>query len=269
MFKSQISRLLRITGLIFFSDRLHFIYQLLKNRKGNHEFQKENPGFILPPNYILYEAYQMDHTKYYQDGLNTAQWLSGHISQFKEMNNIKILDWGCGPARVLRHLPAILNESCSLFGTDYNKSTINWCRNNLNKINFSANELLPPLNYPDSEFDVVYGISIFTHLSEKMHAAWMNELTRILKPGGILLLTTQGAIFRTKLSFNETELFDNGNLVIRGRTKEGHRTFSAFQPEPFMKNLFRGYEVLNHVTGEMRNNKPQQDVWIVGKKQDN
>jgi SAM-dependent methyltransferase len=264
--KTYISSFLRISGLIFFSDRLHFVYQLLKNRKKNKVFSKENPHFMMPPSYILYESYQMDHAKYYNDGLHTAKWICGHISRFMDMKDKKILDWGCGPARVLRHLPDILDKSCSYFGTDYNKSTISWCRSHLNNISFSENNLEPPLNFPDSEFDVIYGISIFTHLSEEMHDAWMHELGRVLKPGGILFITTQGEIFRSKLSAKETDLFDSGNVVIRGRTKEGHRTFSAFQPEIYMRKLFTGFEISDHIKGEVRNGKEQQDVWIVRKR---
>ena len=265
MLKTYLSRLLRVSGLIFFSDKLHFVYQLIINRKKNYSFKIENPSFLLPPSYILYEAYQMDHSKYHQDGLDTAKWLCNQISNFKELKNVNILDWGCGPARVLRHLPTILNESCTLYGTDYNNATINWCKKNLDHINFSINGLNPPLNYPDAEFDIVYGISIFTHLSEEMHFAWMVELSRILKNGGILFLTTQGEVFRLKLTAKELGCFDNGNLVVRGRTKEGHRTFSAFQPESFMRKLFGGFEVLHYTKGEIKNNKPSQDLWIVKK----
>jgi len=88
---------------------------------------------------------------------------------------------GLRPGACLRHLPAILDETCPVYGTDYNKTTIFWCRKNLDKIHFSINELIPPLNFSNGEFDIVYGISIFTHLSAEMHDAWMNEFSRILK----------------------------------------------------------------------------------------
>ena len=266
MLKTYLSRLLRISGLIIFSDKLHFVYQLVKNRRNNHSFKKANPEFILPPNYILYEAYQMDHSKYYNDGLNTAKWLCDQLTRHIELNNLKILDWGCGPGRISRHLPTILDKSCAVYGTDYNKTTINWCKKNLTNIHFSDNELVPPLNYSEGEFDVVYGISIFTHLSKEMHFAWIDELSRILKKGGILFITTQTEVFRMKLSSIELEQFDKGNLIIRGKTKEGHRTFSAFQPEMFMRNLFTDFDVLDHIKGELKNNKPQQDTWIVKKR---
>jgi ubiquinone/menaquinone biosynthesis C-methylase UbiE len=263
MFKTKISRILRNSGLLILSDKLHFAYQLIKNRNKNLLFEREYPLFALPPAYTLYESYLMDHSKYYHDGLNTAKWLTEHLSRFTELKNIKILDWGCGPGRIVRHLPDILDKSCEVYGTDYNKTTIQWCRNNLKGIHFSKNELSPPLNFNDEEFDIIYGISIFTHLSEEMHLAWINEFSRILKKGGILFLTSQGDVFINKLSNKEKEAFNTGKLVVRGKTKEGHRTYSAFQSEAFMNELFRDFEILDHIKGEIANHKAQQDVWIV------
>jgi SAM-dependent methyltransferase len=58
--------------------------------------------------------------------------------------------------------------------------------------NFMANAPIPPLPYPDKYFDVVYCLSVFTHLNESMQDLWIEELSRILKPGGVLLLTIYG-----------------------------------------------------------------------------
>ena len=55
-----------------------------------------------------------------------------------------------------------------------------------------ANAPIPPLPYPDEYFDVVYCLSVFTHLNESMQDLWIEELSRILKPGGVLLLTIYG-----------------------------------------------------------------------------
>lgn len=46
--------------------------------------------------------------------------------------------------------------------------------------------------YPAGYFDVAYCFSVFTHLNERMQNLWLLELKRILKPGGILLLTVHG-----------------------------------------------------------------------------
>ncbi len=115
--------------------------------------------------------------------------------------------------------------------------------------------------------DIIYGISIFTHLSEQMHYQWYAELYRILKPNGIMLLTSQGNNFRDKLTERELNEYENNQLVVRGKVKEGHRTFSAFHPKGFMLNLFSNAQVLEHIVSEPQKGRGlPQDVWIVRKR---
>ncbi|WP_231433810.1 class I SAM-dependent methyltransferase [Chryseobacterium sp. Leaf313] len=131
---------------------------------------------------------------------------------------------------------------------------------------FNLNTLDAILPYEDSFFDFVYGISIFTHLSEKMHFEWRSELSRIIKKDGILILTMQGNMFKTILTESEIKNFEADKLVVRGNVKEGHRTYSAFHPDQFMKNLFEEFEVMEHQKSYIDNGKPQQDVWVLRKK---
>jgi cyclopropane fatty-acyl-phospholipid synthase-like methyltransferase len=146
------------------------------------------------------------------------------------------LDWGCGPGRIVRHLPASITGT-EIHGTDYNQEYIDWCQRELDKIKFSVNHIDPPTNYLDSFFDAVIGVSIFTHLSEASHVAWMNELYRITKPAGIIFITTQGVAYRSKLTSTERSHFDKGYLVTRRYINEGNRLFSTFQPPEFIKRI--------------------------------
>jgi SAM-dependent methyltransferase len=57
---------------------------------------------------------------------------------------------------------------------------------------FAVNPADPPTQYADASFDLVYALSVFTHLPEAMQFAWLRELARITQPGGYLLLTTHG-----------------------------------------------------------------------------
>jgi SAM-dependent methyltransferase len=40
--------------------------------------------------------------------------------------------------------------------------------------------------------DLVFSVSVFSHLSGPAAAAWLADLARILRPGGILVATTHG-----------------------------------------------------------------------------
>lgn len=267
MNKGQISNLLRQAGLLFFTDKIRYYIERAKNRKINADFKKSHPHFVLPPDYLLYESFQLNYKKYY-DSIDTAKWLANYFSRHTILKNKKILDWGCGPGRVIRHLPTAIGNGCEYFGTDYNSRTIGWCSKNLPGIHFNNNSLEAKLPYQDNFFDIIYGISIFTHLSEQMHHEWYSELFRILKPGGILFLTTQGNHFKPKLTEPELKKYNEGKLIVRGKVKEGHRTFSAFQPIGFMRDLFRNVEVLEHEEPVPEKGKGlPQDIWIVRKRE--
>jgi len=266
MVNSQISNLLRRLRLFYVSDWIRFYIERFGNRKINKEFKKNNREVALPPDYLIYESFQINYKKYYTESSNTAKWLVDFFRKYVELKGKKILDWGCGPGRIIRHLPNVIGNECEYFGTDYNKKSIDWCSKNLPGINFNNNTLIPILPYPDDYFDVIYGISIFTHLSEIMHYGWYNELFRVLKPNGIMLFTTHGENFKVKLTDSELFRYNKGELIVRGNVKEGHRTFGAYQPPEFMTKLFKNVIILDHIV-----NKPEvgrwlpQDIWIVRK----
>jgi SAM-dependent methyltransferase len=54
-----------------------------------------------------------------------------------------------------------------------------------------VNSELPPVPQRDGWFDVIWAASVFTHLSSPW-SAWLLELHRVLKPGGLLLVSYIG-----------------------------------------------------------------------------
>lgn len=166
---------------------------------------------------------------------------------------------------ILTHLPSLIDSICKCPGTDYNKNSIAWCRENISNITFYNNELEPKLPIEDSSFDVINGISIFTHLSEKLHPLWFNEFICVLKPEGILYISTPGQAFRGKLTSDEQQVFDKGILVEKGKTKEGHRTYSAYQPKAYFEKIIGQNQVLEFIEGKVENGFSAQDIWIVRK----
>lgn len=267
MKKIVIKRILTKLNLLPFVEQINFQRQKIKNRKINQQFKQRNPNVNLPPDFYIYETFQLNYEKFYTEGIPTAKWIIDHVSDFKNVINISILDWGCGTGRILRHLPSIAGSSNTYYGCDYNEKYVEWCSENLNGINFKLNHLLPPLPYTNSQFDLIYGISIFTHLSKEQHYKWFNELYRVLKPEGILFITTHGDCHSYKLTKQELLQYKQGKLVVHDFKKEGNRLYSTYQPKAFMEEIVTKtkLKVLKHIPGNFKNNKPQQDLWILKK----
>jgi SAM-dependent methyltransferase len=101
----------------------------------------------------------------------------------------RVLDFGCGLARTLRHLR---DTSWYLAGCDVDAASIEWSRRAVPGIPLEVNGDDPPMPYDDDAFDAVYAISVFTHFPTARQGPWAAELSRILRPGGLALVTTMG-----------------------------------------------------------------------------
>jgi SAM-dependent methyltransferase len=132
------------------------------------------------------------------------------------------LDFGCGCGRVARHLLAKgalerlgigALSPLAYTGVDVDRRQIAWVARHLSG-RFEAIPKAPPTPLPEAAFDVVFTISVFTHLDEGMQEAWLDELARLLRPGGLLLATTHAPeIARTSPGVTAEEL---SRLAERG-----------------------------------------------------
>jgi len=113
-----------------------------------------------------------------------------------------VLDFGCGCGRVLRYLRG---QSPGRFhGTDIDPEAIAWCRAHLpNLAQWDVNGHAPPLRYEAGAFDLIYAVSVFTHLDEARQFTWLEEMRRVTKPGGLLILTVHGAAYDGKVAMPE------------------------------------------------------------------
>lgn len=105
-----------------------------------------------------------------------------------------ILDFGCGWGRIIRFFLRDLDET-KIFGVDCYEEMIQMCQALNLRANFQTVNPMPPLNFSDETFDLIYLYSVFSHLSEDAHLAWIQEFKRILRPGGILIASTRPRSF--------------------------------------------------------------------------
>jgi SAM-dependent methyltransferase len=121
-------------------------------------------------------------------GNGIALRLIEQIRRFRPVKRPVVLDFGCGCGRVA--LPMHYEHGMLTHACDIDASAISYLQGVLPGIDLRTTEFEPRLPYADDTFDVVYSISIWTHLNEEFQLAWLREMKRVIKPGGLLLPTT-------------------------------------------------------------------------------
>ncbi len=167
----------------------------------------------------------------------------------------RILDWGCGAARLTRYLP--ITSSTEVWGADIDAVNLDWCRTNVPGVRFEQIPLEPPTGLPERSFDLIVGVSVFTHLKEKVQRSWLAELERIAAPGAVLLMSVTGPSLMALGRFPEellvqvaTEgyLITGENRQIDAEDSDGHYYVDAVQSRDYIHRVWgRHFEILDIV----------------------
>jgi SAM-dependent methyltransferase len=256
--------LLRQAHLLPTVEAARYALSAIKSVYENRAFRQEHPDLALPPWPLMHDAFShVQYRSYFATGNMAAKAIAGLAARFLGDGPVTVCEWGCGPGRVVRHLPGLLPKESSVIGTDYNARSIAWCSSNLPG-KYLVNKLAPPLPLETGQVDVLYAISIFTHLSEAMHEEWLKELLRVVRPGGIILFTVHGDRCTGGLNAQERAAYDAGRVVVRGKVKEGSRIFVAYQSPRYMRErLLRGIEILEHNPEYLKVVGGAQDVYVL------
>jgi SAM-dependent methyltransferase len=121
------------------------------------------------------------------------------------------LDFGCGSGRIARHLAAF-EPIRELWGVDVDADAIAWVSRHLPG-RYRLIPRRPPTDLASSFYDVVYAGSVFTHLDEADQLLWLEELRRLLRPGGLLVASTHG----TNLTYSRPDLTTDQHRGLQQR----------------------------------------------------
>ena len=126
--------------------------------------------------------------------------------------DLRLLDFGCGWGRITQVLLRDA-EASNITGVDIQQEAIDICIETGLDCDFALVEAWPPTALPDGAYDMIVAYSVFSHLSEENHIAWVEELAAKLKPGGIFTATTRPRSFITMVA----ELRDREDLPVHAR----------------------------------------------------
>jgi len=263
--KNRLKRVLDRFGLALAAFRIRELWRSLK--RGRRSRQALD-GFPIPPaKLIVLVTGSADASWYTEGGKLAAESISRtlddagvSIARFQS-----VFDFGCGCGRVIRHWRPV--TAATLHGADQNHDLVAWCRRNLPFAEFQSNTLEPRLDYADQMFEFAYALSVLTHMPEDLQQPWMSELWRVLRPGGYLLITTQGDEFLQKLTETERISYRAGRIVVRYGQAAGSNLCSVYHPETYVRERLQGRfsMVLSRPRGAAGNGN--QDIYLLRKPQ--
>ena len=158
------------------------------------------PAVMRSPieSYVIRDSFPIpalaDREGYHPDN-DVAYWLSG-LRDYLRMMDVtskyveprSVYEFGAASGRVLRHTCA-QSDIEDIWASDLNRRHVRWLCDYLpRRVKAFHHPSLPTLPIPDASLDLVYAFSVFTHI-DTFETAWLAELRRVLRPGGVAYLT--------------------------------------------------------------------------------
>ncbi|MFN6559634.1 MAG: methyltransferase domain-containing protein, partial [Nostoc sp. ChiSLP01] len=150
----------------------------------------ELPGF--PSDEIQTSSVGSTAKNNLQEAFNFYCIIKKYLSSFGRnlSSDSHVLDFGCGWGRIIRFFLKDVPIN-NVYGVDVDEEMINLCRKTVKYGKYNVVNSSPPSDLPSESFDLIYAYSVFSHLNEATHIKWIEEFSRILKPNGLLIVTTR------------------------------------------------------------------------------
>ena len=132
-----------------------------------------------------------------------------------------------------------------IIGLDIDDQTIEWCEENLADGEWETIKANPPCRLADKSIDLLIAHSVFTHLDEESQFKWLKELSRIVPPGGLVMVTILGdySVFSEPISAKEdAQLQEYGFLQS---THDEHKSYPSYH-----KGVYHTHEYINEKWSE-------------------
>lgn len=180
----------------------------------------------------IFQEYLEDRARSWPVGRAVQPLLNKYVKP-----DAHIADIGCGAGQLLMYLQELaipltytgvdiserfIAYANKKFTTQYRQISCSW-----------QAATMTQLPYSDAQFDVVCALASLQHVpSEKLRSQAVGELTRIIKPGGILIMTNWN--LWTKMAYKKYDLlaqsiintflgYDSGDFLIPWKTRDGRR----------------------------------------------
>jgi SAM-dependent methyltransferase len=204
----------------------------------------------LPPAGLRFHvAGSSDRRSFVAIGAQAASEITAAVARHRSLDDMHdVLDFGCGCGRVSVPVARALPHA-RMSGIDVDTRAVRWCQRHLDG-DWRVTTPDPPTPFAASSFHVVYAVSVFTHLPEARQRAWIGELHRLLRDGGLLVVTTLGP----GLTWSRPDLTAEQRAQLDGRGfvfAAGGASFnedSSFQSRAYVERDWAPFRLLEHST---------------------
>lgn len=152
---------------------------------------QQRSSLPIPPQH-LWLKYTDSEDRYLEIGKTCVLRMSRTLeSAGRELSSFnRVLDFGAASGIMIRWLTDNAKTG-EVWGVDISGEHMIWCQQHLSPpFKFATTTSLPHLPFEDGYFDLIYAGSVFSHIAD-LAEAWLLELRRITRPGGMLYLTVQ------------------------------------------------------------------------------
>ncbi len=183
----------------------------------------------------------------------------------------KVLDSGCGNGR---YYPLFKEKQVEYIGIDSSKKLIELTKERYPEADFRVEDALK-LSFNDNYFNAVYSIAVLHHIpSKELRLQFLNEAKRVLKPGGLLILTVwnfhQIKELFLLVKYTLLKLIGKSKLdwkdIFEPWGKKAQRYYHWFSKRELGKSVKEaGFEIEKF--GTIKNKgKYRQNIFIISKK---
>lgn len=177
----------------------------------------------------------------------------------------RILDLGCGTGR---HLVYLAGQGFEMYGTDISSAGIQECKKWLREKGLKAKlevEDFEKISYPDEFFDAVISTKTIHHGVLKKIKNCVEEIYRVTKKGGKILVTL---VHKNSMKWKKGYEIEKDTLILtKDRIANEIGIPHHFFDEESVKDLFHKFKLIKVETiGGYKNIRKKSHVLFIGEK---
>lgn len=208
------------------------------------------------------------------DGFSSTRWQPWAELRFlNDYNNVgeKILDLGCGNGRFYE---LFKEKQVNYYGLDNSEKLIEIAKRKYPQASFIIGDALK-MPFADKFFDKIFSIAVFHNFpSQDLRIEFLNETKKVLKPGGLLILTVwnfhQLQDYKLLIKYTILKLLGKSKLdwkdIFKPWANKIERYFHWFSRGELKKIVEKAGFTVNKI-GIVKNKRGnRQNIFLVAKK---